>query len=143
EHDNRQAVVHAQGNGGRVHHLQPFIDHLEVGNLLVPRGGFVEQGVGRVNAVDSCALENHVGLHLHGAQRRRGIGGEVRIPGAGGKNYHAPFFQVPLGAPADKRLGDRPHFDGGHHARNDAVLFGGILHGEGVDHGGQHPHVVA
>src|SRR5258708_5242705 len=40
EHHDRQLVVHAQGNGRGVHHLQPLGEHLQIGNVVVfGRGG--------------------------------------------------------------------------------------------------------
>ena len=46
------------------------------------------------------------------------------------------------GAPADVRLGHRPHLDRGQHARLAAGLLQRVLQGEGVDDRGQHAHVV-
>jgi len=49
---------------------------------------------------------------------------------------------VPDGSAADIGLGDLPHFDGGHDARRHPGRLEGVLEGEGVDHSGQHAHVV-
>ena len=53
-----------------------------------------------------------------------------------------PFLEVADGAAADERLGDRAHLDGGHDARDDALLLERVLQREGVDDGRQHAHVV-
>ena len=39
----------------------------------------VDHRVGRVDAVDLRAFENDVGFHFHRAERRRGVGREVRV----------------------------------------------------------------
>ena len=54
----------------------------------------VDHRVGRVDAVDLGALQDDVGLHLHRAQGGRGVGGEVGIAGAGGKDDDAALFEV-------------------------------------------------
>src|ERR1017187_130981 len=46
-------------------------------------------------------------------------------------------------AAPDERLGNRAHFDGGLHPRVHVVLFQCVLQRQRVDHGGQHPHVIA
>ena len=72
---------------------------------------WVEHRIGGVDAVDLRALEDDVGLHLHGAQRGRGVGGEVGVAGAGGEDDDAALFEVADGAAADERLGDGAHLD--------------------------------
>ena len=46
------------------------------------------------------------------------------------------------GAAADERLGDGPHLDGGDDAGQHVLLLERILQRQGVDDGGEHPHVV-
>ena len=46
------------------------------------------------------------------------------------------------GAPPDERLGHGAHLDRRDDARDDAVLFEGVLERERVDHGREHAHVV-
>ena len=62
-----QAVVHAQRDGGGVHHLEALFQDLEVGNPLEPLRLGVEHGVRVVNAVDLRCFENDVCLDLHRA----------------------------------------------------------------------------
>ena len=77
----------------------------------------IEHRVGGVDAVDLRALQDHVRLHFHRAQRGRRVGGEVGIAGAGGEHDDAPLLEVADGAAPDERLGDGAHLDGRHHAR--------------------------
>ena len=60
--------------------------------------------VGGVDAVDLGRLEHDLDAHLHAAQRRRGIGGEKRIAGAGGENHDLALFQVAHRLAADVGL---------------------------------------
>ena len=85
------------------------------------RGG-IPLGVGVVHAVHARPLDDHIGLDLDGAQRRGGVGGEVRIPGAGAEDHDALLFEMPHGAPADERFGDDVHADGGHQPRDHALM---------------------
>jgi hypothetical protein len=117
-------------------------EHLQVGNRLILRRGLVDHGVGRVDAVHLGAFQDGVGLDFHGAQRRGGVGGEVRVARAGGKDHHAPFFEVADGAAPDERLGDGAHLDGRDDTREHPGLLEPVLQGQAVDHGGEHAHVV-
>ena len=101
-----------------------------------------EHRVGGVDAVDLGALEDHVGLHLHRAQRGGGVGREVGIAGAGGEDDHAALFEVADGAAADERLGDGAHLDGGRDTRDDADVLERILQRQRVDDRREHAHVV-
>ena len=93
EDDDGEAIVHAQRDRRGVHHPQSLVDDFEIGNPVEPRGALVDHRVGRVDAVDLRALQDDVGLHLHGAERRRGIGREVWVARAGGKNDDAALFR--------------------------------------------------
>src|SRR5208283_6238668 len=112
ENDNRQLVVPAHGDSGRVHHAQALGQHLEVGDLGEPDGLGELQRVAVIDAVDAGGLDDHVGLDLERPQGGGGVGGKVRIGCAGGENGDAAFFQVADGAAADVRFGYRPHFEG-------------------------------
>ena len=102
----------------------------------------VDHRVGGVDAVDLRALEDDVGLHLHRAQRRGGVGGEVGVAGAGGEDDDAALFEVADGAAADERLGDGAHLDGRRDARQHAAVLERVLQRERVDDRGEHAHVV-
>ncbi len=103
-------------------------------------GNFFRIGV--VNSVHARGLQNHVGLDLHGAQRRGRVGGKIGIAGARGENHDAAFFEMPRGAPANERLGDLLHLDRAQQARVATLLFERVLQREAVDHRRQHAHVV-
>src|SRR3954462_9831026 len=98
EDDDRELVVHAQGDGGGVHHLEPLFQDLDVGNGIVFGGVFVDHRVGGVDAVDLGPLEDDVGFHLHRAERSGGVGGEVGIAGAGGEEHYPALFQFAAGS---------------------------------------------
>ncbi len=99
-------------------------------------------GIGVVDAVNFCRFENGIGFDFHGAQRRGGVGREIRIAGASGEDNDPSFFEVADGAATDERLGNLIHLDGGLHASKDFLFFKGILQCQRVDDGCQHSHVI-
>src|SRR5712691_4158282 len=143
EHHDRHAVVHAQRNRRRVHHLQVLVQHFPVRN----RGKKFRirnlLRIGVVNSVHAGSFQNYVRLNFHGPQRRRRIGRKVRIPRARCENYHTVLFEVPHRAPPDERLRDLFHLDRAQHARIHSFFFQRILQCQGVDDRRQHAHVVA
>ena len=52
------------------------------------------------------------------------------------------FFKVAHGAPTNIRFANGFDFQGTHDPGFGAEIFQGILQGHGIDHRGQHPHVV-
>ncbi len=58
------------------------------------------------------------------------------------EEHDAALLQVPQRAPPDVGLGELLHADRRHHPRLDPPPLEGVLEREGVDHGGEHPHVV-
>src|SRR5487761_737712 len=143
EHEDRNVIVHAERDGGIVHHLDAPVEHLEVVEVVELEGIGIELGVGCVHAVDLGRLENHVGLDLDSAQRRGGVGGEVRVAGAGGQDHDPALLEVADSASPDVRLSDLRHLDGGHGARGNPDPLERILQRQRVDHRRQHAHVVA
>src|SRR6185437_14454434 len=79
---------------------------------------------------------------FHGPERGGGVGGEVRVAGSGSEDDDAALLKVPDGTTANVGLADLIHLNGGHHAAVRAALFDRVLHGERVDHGSEHAHVV-
>ena len=142
DHD-RELVVHAERDGGGVHHLQAAVEHLDVAHARQLHRRLVLGRIGGVDAVHLGRLEDHLRADLHRAQGPRGIGGEEWIARARREDDHAPLLEVPDGPPPDVGLGHRPHLDGREHAGGHPRLLDGILQGQRVDHGGQHAHVVA
>ena len=84
----------------------------------VSRANIVRVGVARrvavVDALDLGGLEERLGVDLHRAQGRGGVGREVRVAGAGGEDDDAPLLEVAHRAPADVGLGDLADLDGRH-----------------------------
>ena len=122
--------------------LQDALEHVQIRDLIEARRLGMEHGIGGVDAVDLGALQDDVGLDLHGAEGGRRIGGEVRIAGAGREDHHPALLEMADGAAPDERLGDGAHLDGGEHARHDVQLLERILQRQGVDDRRQHAHVV-
>src|SRR5439155_487404 len=58
EDDDRQLVVHAERDRGRVHDLEPPVQHVDVGHVRQPLGARVALRVGRVDAVDLRRLHD-------------------------------------------------------------------------------------
>ena len=142
DHD-RELVVHAERDGGGVHHLQAAVEHLDVAHARELHRRLVLGRIGGVDAVHLGGLEDHLRADLHRAQRPRGIGGEEWIARARREDDHAALLEVADGPPPDVGLGHRPHLDGREHAGGHPRLLDGILQGQRVDHGGEHAHVVA
>src|SRR5919112_2883015 len=103
EDDDGEVVVHAQGDGRGVHHLQLLLKYLAVGDAVVARRRRVFDRVGRVDAVHLRRLQDHVGLYLKRAQGRGRVGREIRVAGAGGEDDDAPLLYVAYGAAAYER----------------------------------------
>ena len=82
-------------------------------------------------------------MDLQRPQRRRGVGGEERVAGAGGEDHHAALLEVAHGAAADVGLGDLLDVDRREHPGVLAGLLQRVLQGQRVEHRRQHAHVVA
>ena len=99
-------------------------------------------GVGVVDAVDLGRLHDALGADLERAQRGGGVGGEVRVAGAGREDDDAALLEVPDRAAADVGLGDRLHLDRAHDAGEDAVALERLLQRERVHDRREHADVV-
>ena len=88
------------------------------------------------------AFEDGLGADLGAPQGGRRVGREVRVAGAAGEDHDPALLEVPHGPTADVRLGNLGHLDGGHDAGRLGHLLEGVLQRQGVDDGGEHPHVV-
>src|SRR5271157_941384 len=139
---NGQVILAAHRDGRSIHHPQPESQHVHVADGLEHGGILHHGGIVGVDAVDFGRLQDGVGLDLHGEQRGRRVGGEVRTAGATGEDHDAAFFEVADCTAPDKRLGHLVHLDGAHHARPDALFLQRILQGQGIDDRGQHAHVI-
>src|SRR5271155_10627 len=94
EDDDGQVVVFAQTDGGGVHHLQPELQNVHIGNVVELPGAVDLQGVGIVDSVNLGGLQNHIRLDLHGAQGCCCVRRKIRVPGPAGENHDAAFFQM-------------------------------------------------
>src|SRR6266853_4331738 len=65
ENDNRQSVVHTERNRGRVHHFEALLEDLEIRDVIEARGGWLEHGVGGVDAVDLGPFQDDFGFDFH------------------------------------------------------------------------------
>src|SRR5581483_5773959 len=139
---DRQLVVHAQRERGRVHHLEAALDRLEVRQAGQELRVLVDA---RVAVVDPAHLvlrhQDRLGADLQGAERGRGVGREERVAGTGGEDHDAALLEVPDGAAANVRLGDLGDGDRREHARLGVSPLERVLHGERVqdarDHAGR------
>jgi len=113
-----------------------------VGDAVVLDGIGKFGGVFIVDAVHLGGLDDGIALQFHAAQSSCGVGGKVGVARTGGANDHSAFFHVAQGAAANKGLAHFLHGNGRKHARGVAQLFQHVLHCKGVEHGGQHAHVV-
>src|SRR5262249_13888 len=123
EHDQRQTVVHAQGDRRRIHDLEPTVQDIEIVETREERRVRLLHRVGAVHAVDFGRFEDHVGPDLDRAQRRGGVGGEVRVPRPSREHDDPALLEVADGAAADVGLAHACHLDGGHDAGVDAALL--------------------
>ncbi len=87
-------------------------------------------------------FQQHVGLDLHGPQAGSRIGREERVADACSEDHDAALFKVPHRPPANIRLSYLVHEHRCHHPALHIALLQRILQGDGVDHRGQHAHVV-
>ena len=133
EDDDRQFVVHAERDGGRVHHLEPPLERRQVRHLGEELGIGNLLRVGAVHAVDPSRLEEELRLDLHRPQCCGAVGREVGVSRATREDHDAALLDVPHRAAANERLGDRADLDGGHHPGDDADLLERVLQGEAVD----------
>src|SRR5690606_22395771 len=131
------------GEGGGVHDVEVAGDDLVVTQGVETPGVGILLGVRVVHAVDLGRLEQQVGADLDRAQGGARVGGEERVAGAGGEDRDAALLQVPDGATADVVLAHVVDLDRTQHAHARAGLLQRVLHGERVDDGGQHAHLVA
>jgi hypothetical protein len=79
--------------------------HLLVGDLVEALGVGDLFGVGVVDAVHFCGLEQDIRLDFRGSKRGAGIGGEEGVAGAGGEDDDTALLEVAYGAAADERVG--------------------------------------
>ena len=118
------------------------------GQGLVIAQAVVLDGIGElggvlvVDAVHLGGLDDGIALQFHAAQGGGGVGGEIGVAGTGGADDHTALFQMAHGAATDEGLAHFLHVDGGQNAGGVAEFFQHVLHGQGIEHRGQHAHIV-
>src|SRR5436309_5587816 len=96
EHVNRELVVHAEGERGRVHDAQPALDRLEMRQMRKEGGPRVDARIAVVDPGDTVLRhEDRVGSDLERAQRGGRVGGEERVARARREDDDAALLQVP------------------------------------------------
>ncbi len=142
DHDGH-ARLHAEGDGGGVHDLEAAVQDLQVGELVKAHRLRVFAGVVGVDPVHLVfGHEDHLGPHLQGAEGGGGVRGEEGVPRSPAEDDDAFLLQVAEGPAADVGLGHLGDGEGGLDPGGDGEGFQGILQGQGVHDGGQHPDVV-
>src|SRR5690606_32629622 len=143
EHGDGQVALHAEADGGGVHHREALVQYVEVRQRLEAARARVAVGIVVVDAVDLVLRhQHHVGVDLQRPQRGGGVGREERVAGAATEDHHAPLLQVTQRAASDVRLGDLLDGDGRLYPRVDALGFERVLQRDGVHHGAEHADVV-
>src|SRR5262249_25950223 len=141
ENQDRQLRNTAQVDGGHVHHAQIIANYLGVSQLLIANGVRVQLRVVAVNAVHLGRFQEDIRLQLTGTQGGGGVRGDERVAGSAREDDDPALLQVADCPAADVRLGDTLHADGGLQPRLAVETFEGVLQGQAVEDGRQHPHV--
>ena len=87
-------------------------------------------------------LDEAVRVDLAGAQRRCGVGGEVRVARTGCEDNDVALLQMAHGTTTDVGLAHLVHLDSAHNTAGRVVALDGVLQGECVHDGGEHADVV-
>src|SRR5271157_4918909 len=142
EYQNRQVVLHAHSDRGHVHDLELFAHDLLEAQVRIEHRVRVLFRVGRVDAVHSSGFQQDLDAELLSPQRRGRVGRHERASRAAGQDDDPAAAQVRQRRPADERLGNLLHADGGHEPGLAAHALKRVLQGQAVDHRGRHAHVV-
>ena len=136
---DRQVVLHAERERGRVHHAQPALDRLEVRERRQERRVRVVLRVAVVDAPHAVLRhQDRLGADLERAQRGGRVGREERVAGAGREDHDAALLEVAHRPAADVRLGDLGDLERRQHARVGAAPLERVLQRERVEHGREH-----
>ena len=143
EDEDGHIAVAAEGESGTIHYLEVLGKGLVEGEIVVFDGRGVLFGIGGIDAVDAGAFEEGVSPDFKGAQRGAAVGGEERIAGAAGDDDDGTLFEFGHGVIAHIVMGERLHRNGGEYLGGNAFSLDETGQGQGVDHGGEHSHLVA
>src|SRR3972149_7758257 len=92
ENDDRQLIVHTQGNSRGIHDFESPVQDFDVSQLRELLGPLMPERVRVKDPFHFGGLENHLSADFHGPEAGGGIGGKIRIARAAGEDHHAPFF---------------------------------------------------
>ena len=113
-----------------------------IGNLVKTDGIGALDGILVVDAVNLGGFNQNLGADLARTKSRGGVGRKVRIARTGSEDDDVALGQMVDSAATNIGLADLVHLDSAHHAAGNIVVLEGILQGERVHNGCQHPHVV-
>lgn len=142
EHNDRDAVVHAERKCCGIHDLEALGECFAVGDFVVFYSGRVLLWVRSVDAVYFGCLQDGFGSDFAGTEGGGGVGGEEGVPCSCDENDYTSVFEVAHGATPDKGFSDALDGDRGLDSCGDAKRFEGRLKGHSVDDGGKHTHVI-
>src|SRR5262249_5728398 len=142
EHHDRDFVVHAKTERGRVHDLETLRERFGKREAIVTARVRKLVRVAIINAVDLCGFEDHVRANLAGAQCCRRVSRKIRITGAGSENNNSAEFQMSNSATEDERLGYIIHLNRGLDAGLDSDLLQRASQRGSIDDCGKHSHVI-
>ena len=132
----------AKLEGRGVHHLEAAVDGLLIADVLDQLRVRVLAGVAVVHAVHGGSLEHRVRADLGCAQAGGGVGGEEGVAAAAGQQHDLAVLQALHGAIRAVVLCKAGHLLGGEHGGPAALAQNGVLHGQRIDDGGQHAHLI-
>ena len=140
---DRERVLHAERERGRVHDAQAALDRLEMRQRRQEGRVRVLLRIAVVDAPDPALRhQDRLGTDLERAQRGGRVGREERVAGAGREDDDPALLEVPHRAAADVRLGDLRDLERREDARVGPQPLERVLERERVEDGREHAGVV-
>jgi len=140
--NNRNMILPAQTDGGRVHHFQIFLEYLMISQPLHQLGIGIGFGVIGINPIYFGGFNHQINTQFCGPKCGAGIGGKEGIARSAGQNGHPSVLEVAQGPSPNERLANGGYLNRTEHPRRLAFLFENFLQSTGIDHSRQHPHIV-
>jgi len=142
ENQDRQVVIAAQANRGRVGDLEITGQDIVIGQARESARLWIASRIAVVHAVNGLRHENDLGTHLKSTLSCGGVGRKIWSTKAGAENDNATFLQVSHGSPGHVGFGYLSHRDGSLHPSVKALLFAEVLQCQAIHDGAKHAHVV-
>ena len=136
-------VLAAHGDSGEVHYFEFLVEHLVVGDLRELGSSRIFLRVGCVDAIYACTLHHHIGLDLDSAKHGCRVGGEVWVACATSYDNYIAFCHQAQSLVGGVELAYRLHANASQHAHFLSDSLKSRAECQGVDHSGQHTHLVA